>query len=173
MDTQVDSCKFVRSPMTLEGYNIKVTSCQFINITSTSSALVLYSYSNSLDLVSDCLFEGNHVHAEYTGVLHYESRSTGGIALFQTTFRNNMVKRTSHELFEGLINIISGSRLTVTKCQFDCNQYIVAEHNVGEPDGIFYYPPIDSDRHPQDYFTDNSFGSCPLSVSFPFSFVFS
>ncbi len=171
MDTEVDSCSFVNTNVRLEGYNIMVTSCHFVNCTSSLAVLALVSHSTDFgDLISNCLFEGNHVHAAYTGVISYYGNNPGaGLALYHSTFRNNMVRKTkdSHK-FEGLINIIKSSRLTVAKCQFDCNPYVVPRNVSGGGSmpkaSIMYYPPIDSDRHPQDYFSDNSFGSCPLSV---------
>ncbi len=158
-NTEIHSCAFSETTVSVEGYNILISKCQFVNTTSEDQAvLAITSRSNVFgDVVSDCVFEGNSGKAGKGGILSFTGiAGKSALALYRNTFRHNTVDVNGHF---GIINVAKTVlSLTVANCQFDCNEYEEGEE-------IFYYPPIQSSRHPTDKFRGNTFGSCPFSVS--------
>ncbi len=159
-NTEIHSCVFSETTVSVEGYNILISKCQFVNTTSEDQAvLAITSHSDVFgDVVSDCVFEGNSGKAGKGGILSFTSKTgESSLALYRNTFRHNIV--AAKDLY-GVINVAEDvDSLTVANCQFDCNEYEEGEE-------IYYYPPIYFDRLPgNDRYRGNTFGSCPLSVS--------
>ncbi len=157
--TSISSCKFSGTTVSVEGYNILISKCQFVNTTSEDQAVLAITSRSDVfgDVVSDCVFEGNSGKAGKGGILSFIGISgKSALALYRNTFRHNSVDVNGHF---GIINVAKTVlSLTVANCQFDCNEYEEGEE-------IYYYPPIQSSRHPTDKFRANTFGSCPFSVS--------
>ncbi len=159
-NTEIHSCVFSETTVSVEGENILISKCQFVNTTSEDQAiLAITSRSNVFgDVVSDCVFEGNTGKADKGGILSFTSATfKSSLALYRNTFRHNIV--AAKDLY-GVINVAQTVlSLTVTNCQFDCNEY-------EEGEKVYHYPPIYLDRQPgNDRYRDNTFGSCPFSVS--------
>ncbi len=164
-NTTIHSCVFSETTVSVEGYNVLISKCQFVNTSSANQAvLAITTHFNAGNyVVSDCVFEGNSGNADKGGILSFTSKPANmfagihSLTLYHNMFRHNTVAAKDQY---GVINVAGAvNDLIVTDCQFDCN-----EHADGEV--VHFYPPIHFDRlvSGKELYRNNSIGSCSLSV---------